>query len=197
MSFPTVRLAPRRCRSGEGVAELERRREAVLGRRLQRLGQRLLDRRGDVGAQLPDGDRLAAQPRDHHFLRVAALEGELAGEHLERHDAERVDVAARIERLAADLLGTHELGRAEDDTRRGELGDRGIGAALLGETEVHDDRALGAAAVVRHEHDVLGLQVPVNDLQIVRVMKTGAHLLEQCDALADLHGAAPHFPIRQ
>src|SRR6266540_5270457 len=113
----------RRLLGGQRFGELDGRRVTVVRVRLQGFGEGLLDGRGRVGAQLPDGSGLTAQPRDHHLLRIAALERQLPGEHLERHDAERVDVAARVERLAADLLGTHELGRAEDDTGGRELGD--------------------------------------------------------------------------
>ena len=41
-------------------------------------------------------------------------EGELAGEHLEEEDAERVEIALRRRLLAARLLGRHVLGRPED-----------------------------------------------------------------------------------
>src|SRR6266480_3015447 len=92
--------------SRERIPKFDRRHEAIVWIRLQGLGERFFDRVGDVGAQRTDRNRLAAKPRDHHLLRVPALERQLAGEHLERHDAERVDVAARVERLAADLLGT-------------------------------------------------------------------------------------------
>ena len=48
---------------------------------------------------------LAAQARDHHFLRVATLKRQLAREHLEGHAADRVEVGP-----GADLL-RHRLER--------------------------------------------------------------------------------------
>ena len=162
---------------------------------MQRFGERSFDRIRDVRAQRPDRDRLAAEPRDHHFLRVASLKGQLAGEHLERHDAEGVDIAARVERLAADLLRTHELGRAQDDPGRGELGDRRVGAPLLGQTEVHHYGALGAGSVVGHQHDVLGLQVAVNDLQLVRMVQARAHLFEQHHAQRHVHRSTANLAV--
>src|ERR1044072_12402 len=122
--------APRR-RGGAGqrFRELDRGRKAVVWIRLQCFGEGSFDRVRDVGAQAADRDGLAPQARDHHFLRVAALERQLAGEHLERHDAERVDVAARVQRFAADLLGAHELRCAENDAGRRELRCRPVGGA--------------------------------------------------------------------
>ncbi len=45
-----------------------------------------------------------AQAGDHRVLSGFSAEGQLAGEHLEGQDAERVDIAAAVEGLAADLL---------------------------------------------------------------------------------------------
>src|SRR6185503_7554503 len=132
----------------QGFPKLDRGPKPVVRIGLQRLDERLFDDLRDIGPQRAHRLRLAAEPRDHHLLRVASLERQLPGEHLEGHDAEGVDVAARIERLDANLLGTHELGRAENDPGRGQLGDRGIGAALFREPEVHDHRALRPVAVV-------------------------------------------------
>ena len=67
--------------------------------------------------------RRAAQPGDHRLLRGLAGERQLPGEELEGQHAEGVDVAAAVERLAADLLRAHELRRAQHDAGRGELGD--------------------------------------------------------------------------
>src|SRR5262245_1161440 len=184
----------RRRHADERVAELDRRRVAVVGIGLQRLVERLLDDFGNVGSELTDGLGLAAQPRDHHFLRVATLKRQLAREHLERDDAERVDIAARIERLAANLLRAHELGRSEDDAGGRELRDRGIGAALLGKAEVHHHRALRASPI-GDEHDVFRLQVPMDDLELVRVMQAGAHLLQQFYGRADIHRPAAHLAV--
>src|SRR5438552_4223245 len=134
-------------RRGEGVREVERGGVARVGIPLQRPAQRLVEVRRQIGPELAERQRLVAQARDHHLLGVAPLERQPAGEHLEADDAEGVDVGARVERSPADLLRAHELRGAEDDAGRGELRDRGIGTALLGEAEVHDDRAVAAAVV--------------------------------------------------
>ena len=50
---------------------------------------------------------------DSIAITVGASNGSRAGEHLVEHAAERVDVGAAVDRLAADLLGRHVLRRAE------------------------------------------------------------------------------------
>src|SRR5439155_434377 len=52
---------------------------------------------------------------------VLAVERHAAGEALVGDDAERVDVAAAVERLRARLLGAHVVGRADRHARAGEL----------------------------------------------------------------------------
>ena len=125
------------------------------GERRQRLG-RVVDDRGD---RL--GRRLAAE-------RLAARR------HLVQDRPERELVRAVVDGAAARLLRGHVAGRPEHDPgrglRRGRLGPGGRGrvepvllsagavAAQLGEAEVEDlDVAVGG------HHDVLGLQVPVDD----------------------------------
>ena len=74
---------------------------------MPRRGARSRGRSGtplDLGVE--DGDR--ARPG----------EGQLPGEHLVEHAAERVEVGARVDRPAGDLLGRHVLGRAEDREAR-------------------------------------------------------------------------------
>ena len=50
-------------------------------------------------------------------LLMPAPNGWDARRELVEHDADRVDVRARVDRLAADLLGRHVAGRAEDALR--------------------------------------------------------------------------------
>src|SRR5436189_298746 len=77
---------------------------AGLGVRLEGAPQCPFETLREVGSQLAQLERLTPEPRDHHLLRVAAVERELSREHLERQDPERVDVGARVELLAADLF---------------------------------------------------------------------------------------------
>src|SRR5438067_9634194 len=57
----------------EGVGELERRGITRVGIRLEGPGERLLQRRWEVGPELAQPHRPIAQPRDHHLLRAAPL----------------------------------------------------------------------------------------------------------------------------
>ena len=57
--------------------------------------------------------------REHAHVRVR-LERDAAGEHLVHDDAERVDVGAVIDRLAARLLRGHVVRRSEHDPRPGD-----------------------------------------------------------------------------
>ena len=96
--------------------------------------------------------------------RRLGLEREPAGEELVEDDADRVEVAARVERVAARLLGAHVLGRAADDARARDAGLLRLGAHL-GEAEV-DDLHEVAARAQRLEDDVLGLEVAVDDVSV-------------------------------
>ena len=123
--------------------------------------------------------RCLGDVHEHHLRRRLGLEGELAGEQLVEDDADSVKVAASVERVAAALLGAHVLGRAADDARAGDAGTDGL-AAHLGEPEVHhlDEVAAGPH---RLEDDVLGLEVAVDDLEVVRFGERREHLAQHAD----------------
>ena len=97
-----------------GVRSFSRHRRS----RRRTAGGRLGGRRDQSGSRADDGgDDLG---------RVGAVEGATPGEHLEQHAAERPDVGAAIDGLAARLLGAHVRRRAEDhaDARHRRAGDR-------------------------------------------------------------------------
>ena len=85
---------------------------------------------------------------------VSPREGDLAGEHLVEHDAERVEVGLPGDGLPERLLGGDVVGRAEHapGDRQAFLGER------AGDAEVGD---LGAAFLA--DQDVLRLDVAVHD----------------------------------
>ena len=90
--------------------------------------------------------------------RLLALVRLLADEHLVQHDAERVDVAARVGHSACDQLGSEVGDRAEQLRAGGGVGRRGTR-----EPEVAD-----LDAAVLGEQHVLGLDVAVHDAGPVR-----------------------------
>ena len=78
--------------------------------------------------------------------RLRALERQLPGQHLVRHHAERVEVRAPVELLAAQLLRRHELQRPQGLADRGQRGHLAVVGHHLGDAEVeHLDVVLAAA----------------------------------------------------
>ena len=121
--------------------------------------------------------------RDAH--RRLAGERQPAGQQLVRHDAERVQVRARVGRLAADLLGGQVLHRALDAARLRRLA-VGIRA---GQAEVGDlHRAAG------RDQDVLGLDVAVDDALCVRGLEGEQRL---ADDLGRLRRLEPDVRVQQ
>ena len=117
----------------------------------------------------------------HDGEGVGSGEGNGPGEHLVEHDAEGVDVAARVSALSADLLGRDVVGRAEalGEVAEGEAAGAGVG----GDAEVDE-----ADVVVVVDHDVLGLHVAVDDAVGVDVLQRAA------DADGELDGAVDGEP---
>ena len=70
-----------------------------------------------LGGDLARIGRRDRQVHQHDLRRRLGLEREPPGEELEEDDAARVEIAARVDDLAAPLLGRHVVGRAADDAR--------------------------------------------------------------------------------
>ena len=114
--------------------------------------------------------RCAARLLGHHArddrLRARPGERRLAGEHLVQHRAERVDVAARVDRaLAHRLLGAHVLRRAEREARLRHALRRRRCCTRERDAEVGDER------VPVLQQDVLRLDVAMDDAVPVRVVE--------------------------
>ena len=103
------------------------------------------------------------QDRRHRVGGGFSLEGPLAAQHLVEHGAERKDVGAMVDGQAAHLLGRHVAERPEHGAGVGlHVGDAGFlrrrRRDRLGETEVED-----LDVIVAPDHDVLGLQIAMDD----------------------------------
>ena len=149
------------------VQHLRRRLVALVRVLLHGAHHNLLQPLRDVGIDRARQGRLALNLLDRHRYQRVRLKGQLAGEHLEHHDADRIDVAARVGKGAAGLLGTDVVHRAD-----GLVGD-GLGGAAgkAGNAKIGDlDRP------VREQHDVLGLDVPVDDALVVRMLQRPQNL---------------------
>ena len=127
---------------------------------------------GDFGAQLLHVGHLLAHVAHGDGDGRLAGEGDLSGEHLVEHDAERVEVGLPGHGLAERLLGRDVVGRAEHapGDRQALLGER------AGDAEVGD---LGAAFLA--DEDVLRLDVAVHDHPFVR----GAERARELDGVGE------------
>ena len=141
---------------------------------------RLARSRGQAGFLLEDGR--------HGLGGGLALERAAAGQHLVEHDAEREQVGAAVDGLAADLLGRHVADRAEHSSwigRDDRLG-RAALAHRLGQTEIEN-----LHLPVTREKQVLGLQIAVDDAFAVRGERPRAIWLTMSIAFLGGSGARP------
>jgi hypothetical protein len=103
--------------------------------------------------------------------RGIAPERRASGEQLEQHHAGRIEVGARVDRLALGLLWREVRRRSEDRSglrhRGGRVGDGPRNA------EVHDLHLTGGG-----DHDVARLDVAVHDARTVRVLERGEHAVD-------------------
>ena len=160
------------------------------------LGRVLLDRFLDDGAQrLRDGSRQRRRLRVDHFLQELeigrAAERSVACEQLVEHDAEREDVAARVELATRGLLGRHVGDRAEHDAGTRRLRISRLARGLLGrfgETEVGELRV----TALTHE-DVRGLDVAMQDVGGVRSRERIRDADQKLDALPPAVDRAPTY----
>ena len=103
---------------------------------------------------------------------------------MEQQHAHRIDVAARIERLAARLFGRHVLGRTDDHALRGHARRTRPTLEELRDAEVADLHDVVRAAFVvlaLEDHDVLGLEVTMDDAEVVRDRERRQRLTRDVD----------------
>ena len=117
--------------------------------------------------------------RDGHG--AVALKGQAAREHLIEHDAGGVDVRARVGAVALRLLGRDVVDGAERLLRHG-VG----GVGKTGDAEVRDLDA----AVAQH-HDVLRLDVAVDDAARMRVAQPFHNLCDEMQRLTPVQTPTP------
>jgi len=124
------------------------------------LGYRLFEYRRPRGVR--DLRGLGANALPHALTALEALDA-LRAHHLGEHDACRVDVGAGVYLEPSRLLGGHVGGGARHRARAAVL--------LAGETEVHEHHAARA-----REHDVLGLDVAVDQARPMNRLEAGEEL---------------------
>ena len=186
-------LAGRR-RAGQRRAQrrphLARAVETILGRLAERAQADRLqlgaDRRMRRRRQRRIGDVL-----HRHVVGAVAVERRPPRQHVIEDDAGRVDVAASIGLLAARLFGRHVSGRADQRAVHGRPRAARLAAAAValdraqrGDAEVAHLRELGRLAVIAgrgEDHDVVGLEIAVDDLHVVRHRDRRQHLRHEVD----------------
>jgi len=114
------------------------------------------------------------------------IEGEYPGQQFVQDHAQRIDISSRVNALGGrfGLLGTHVLRRPDKLALLGIQGPlrQGLGQGL-GNAKVDD---LGDRPVLRERHqDVRGLEVPMDDPLVMRVLHRVADLQEQIQPLLD------------
>ena len=118
-----------------------------------------------VREHIAEPHRVVGEPLDHGFLCAICLERQSAGEHAEEHQRKRIDVAATVQHVAGELLGTHVFRRTDHEAGLSDLLSF-LPRHRLCDAEVHDlDDVVAAAAGC--DHDVVGLEIPVDDPEIV------------------------------
>ena len=131
---------------------------------------RAQDRR-QIGTNLGQRLRLAADVLQSDLERRFAPKRRMAGQHVIAGDAERVDVGAAVDRLALDLLGTHVQRRAHGDAALRQVQCRPIAGQAARQAEVGDlDLALA------RQQDVFRLDVAVDDAQLAGALQRRRHL---------------------
>ena len=168
------------------VSGLQRRSEAPgrgkagVGRAGEHALQRGVDHLRDVGPQPPHRGGVLRQPLGHDRLGGMPSERRGAGEHLEEHAAEGVEVAPGVDHaLAGGLLGAHVGRRADDGADIREP--RVPGRLLCG----HRDPEVGDEGVSAGEEDVLGLDVAVDHPGLVGALERTQHLAGDREGLVD------------
>ena len=180
----------RRQRRTQRRPHLARAVETILGRLAERAQADRLqlgaDRRMRRRRQRRIGDVL-----HRHVVGAVAVERRPPRQHVIEDDAGRIDVAASIGLLAARLFGRHVSGRADQRAvhRRPRAARLAAAAVALdraqrGDAEVAHLRELGRLAVIagrREDHDVVGLEIAVDDLHVVRHRDRRQHLRHEVD----------------
>ena len=186
----------------------------ILGHRFSNQQVRLL---GDLemGRELASRRRRMRDLHGQHLGRRLGFERRAAAQHVEQDHADRVDVRAMIDLLAARGLGRHVLGRSEHGAGEGLAAHQLIGREHLGDAEVEDldevvdllalddelagGRLLGdllvhlpndvSTARLADHHDVIGLQVAMDDELFVRRRERQRNLVGDVERAMQCDGA--------
>ena len=117
---------------------------------------------------------------DGHGHGAVALEGQAAGEHLIQHHTGGVDVGAGVDTVAPRLLRGNIVHGAQ----------RLLGQRLPGVGQTRNAEIGHLHAAVPQHHDVLGLDIPVDDAPAVGVAQSAHDLGDEVQRLPPVHAPA-------
>ena len=119
-----------------------------------------------VGAKFFQGCHLVLEVAGHDLGSRLAIEGVEASEAKVVEASDGIHVGAHVERFALELFRSHEVDGSEDSVAVVDGLDRWLGVEL-GEPEV-DELDLKLSAREPSDHDVGGLEVTVDEVEILR-----------------------------
>ena len=132
----------------------------------------------------------------HEAHRIVPGEGGRPGQELEEDHPGGVEIRRSGHRGPQALLGGQVLGRAADEARAGQGLLDLIAAVELGDAEVQDLHKVFRSMVAREE-DVLGLEVPMDDVLGVRLLEGLHELTEDPAGAGGREGAVLLEALRQ
>ncbi len=130
-------------------------------------------RNGRVRLALARRHRRLVDVLGEHFHRVLPVERQVPGGHLVEDHADRVEIAALVERRPGGLLGRHVLRRPTDHVVARQT--RHVAVEDLGDAEVEHLDEVGLVAPLL-DHDVFRLEIAVDDVVRVRFTQRREHL---------------------
>jgi len=152
---------------------------AMTGLLREELVDEAIERGRDLRDEVADARRRGLEVVEDEARHRLGLEGRLPRDHLEDHDAEGVEVAAREDvALVAEALGRH-VARAPE-----ELAGAGEARVVRGQRDPEvDDLHDGPVVLAAAHEDVLGLHVAVDDAEVVGAAEPARDLQAEHDDL--------------
>ena len=114
---------------------------------------------------------------DGHRHGAVTLKGQAAREHLIEHDAGRVDIGPGVDMLAPGLLGRNVMHGAQGILRQGLSG-----ILQAGDTEIGH-----LYTAVPQDHDILRLNIPVDDAAAMGMLQGAHDLHDEVQGLPPIH----------